>query len=356
MEEQYIDIKSRMYSYDNASEIEGVFGGHLDKRAVRIDDNTDAFNRRQQRTEKTIKKTLKDSFIFGGLFRSLMGKNNSYFTYMNSSFEGKKKSEMHIPRFISCFVKSARGNEYSERKVKACFSECVGSRLANLLGVKTVYNLALQTAEPNERADEYPEYDTILSVDYVPYGYTTETFEDLDIKFNEDTSLERIFNIIDMRFKHIAREYRLERSIDKLATLKREFAFQFLFRALVCEDYDFCSQNTALLIGKNGDFQLAPAFDMEFVFAGQKSALYYKKFATETISFMLKVMPDVLMEFMAKYGNAVKSGQMEDIVHNTLKLKYHISGPIAERLTNNYERMSDIITMCQKNPEMLDEQ
>ena len=349
MENKHIDIESRIYEYDNASEISDIYDGHLKKRAVRIDDNTDALNRRQAKTEETIKKTTKDSLIFGGLFRSLMGKDNHYFTYLNSSFEGAKKSEMVIPKFVSCFVKQAQGN------AKGCYSECVGSRLANLLGVNTVYNMTLQSTEPDEFDDEYPDYDTIISVDYVPFGYTPETFEDLGIRFDEDTSLEKIFSLIDTRFKHIANEYGLEKSIDKLAQLKRDFAFQFLFRALVCEDYDFCSQNTAMLLGDSGDFKLAPCFDMELVFSGEKSAMYYKAFATETIEYMSEVMPEVLAEFMSRYGSAVKSGKLEDTILNTLKVQNYMSGPIAERLLDNYRRMSTIAHQCQNDREMQDE-
>ena len=346
MEIKHIDIEDRIYEYDNASEISDIYDGHLKKRAVRIDDNTDALNRKQARTED-VKKTAKDSLLFGGLFRSLMGKDNHYITYMNNSFDCDK-SEMVIPKFVSCFVKNSQGN------AKGCFSECVGSRLANLLGVKTVYNVALQSSEPDEYDDEYPDYDTIISVDYVPFGYTPETFEDLEIKFDEDTPLERIFNLIDMRFKHIAKDYGLEKSIDKLAQLKRDFAYQFLFRALVCEDFDLCSQNVAMLIGENGDFSLAPCFDMELVFNGEKSAMYYKKFATETIGYMSEVMPKVLNSFMTRYGKAVKSGKVEDTIMNTLKVQNYLAEPIAERLVNNYKRMSDIVSECQNSQEMLD--
>ena len=349
MEENHFNIDDRIYEYDNASEISDIYDGHLKKRAVRIDDNTDSLNRRQARTEETIKKMPKDSLLFGGLFRSLMGKDNHYSTYLNSSFEGVKKSEMVIPKFVSCFVKT------SDNNAMGCYSECVGSRLANELGVNTVYNIALQSKEPDEFDDEYPDYDTVISVDYVPYGYTPETFEDLEIKFDEDTSLERIFNIIDMRFKHLANEYGLEKSIDKLAQLKRDFAFQFLFRALVCEDYDFCSQNIAMLIGDKGDFSLAPCFDMELVFSGEKSAMYYKKFASETIGFMSEVMPDVLSEFMARYGRAVNSGRVEDIVLNTLKVQNYLAQPIAERLVNNYSRMSAIVSEHKNDREIVDE-
>ena len=348
MENKYIDIEKRIYEYDNASEISDTYDGHLKKRAVRIDDNTEAFERKQVRTNDGAVKTTKDSLLFGGLFRSLMGKDNHYITYMNNSFNCEK-SEMVIPKFVSCFVKNTENNAH------ACYSECVGSRLASLLGVNTVYNIALQSSEPDEFDDEYPDYDTIISVDYVPYGYTPETFEDLGIRFDEDTPLSKIFTTIDMRFKHIAKDYGLEKSIDKLAQLKRDFAHQFLFRALVCEDYDLCSQNVAMLIGENGDFSLAPCFDMELVFSGERSSMYYKKVAKETVGFVSEVMPEELAAFMSRYGKAVKSGKLQDTITNTLKVQTYLSEPIELRLVDNYRRMSEAILECQNDKEMLDD-
>lgn len=222
------------------------------------------------------------------------------------------------------------------------------------MGVKTVYNVALQSTEPKEFDEEYPDYDTIISVDYVPYGYTPETFEELGISFDEDTDLSCIMNMIDSRFNHIAEKLSLEKSIDKLAQLKRDFAFQFLFRALVCEDWDFCSNNVAMLFGEDGDFYLGPSFDMELLFDGTKSAVYYKLTAKKTFDFMLETMPDILNDFMSGFGNAVHSGKLEKVIRNTLKVPDYVYEPITNKLVYNYNRMSQIIVNCTRDREIME--
>lgn len=88
MGKKQIDLENRTQYYDNASEIDGFFKGHLRKRAVRLDDNTDALNRRQAKSNSVIKKEPKDSLIFGDLFRSLVSKKSNYFTYLNKAFVG----------------------------------------------------------------------------------------------------------------------------------------------------------------------------------------------------------------------------------------------------------------------------
>ncbi len=335
------EVLSRIELYDNNAELEGVFGGHLDKFPGRIDDSTHAHKERRRKLGYEAKKTPKDSLYFGNLFRALMKKDCHYVTYLNPSFEGKKRSEVYIPQEVSCMVKT------NERRPITSYYECVGSRLANLLGVDTVYNIAVESGnEDNYDYDELgllPEYDSIISVDYVPYGYTTESLEDLGIKFDEDYPLEIIFDNVDSQIKSIIREHKLTPSIDKVAELKKQLALQFLYRSLICEDYDFCSRNTGMLIGENGDFKLAPCFDMEFFFYGTRGVAYYQSFAEKNIKFMLERMPDVLDEFMSRFTETMEDGRIKDIFEKTMRVPHHDSQDAYSVVTKNYERLKHIV-------------
>ncbi len=334
-------VRDRITLYDNDAELDGVFGGHLDKYPGRLDDSTVAHKKRRQIFGYDEKKTLKDSLYFGDLFRALMKKDCHYVTYLNSAFEGKKKSEMYIPQEVYCMVKT------NERRPITSYYECVGSRFANLLGVDTVYNIAVESG--NEDDYDYdnggvvPEYDTIISVDYVPYGYKTESLDDLGIKFDEDYPLEIIFDNVDSGIKSIIRENNLTPSIDKIGELNKALAKQFLFRSLVCEDFDFCGRNVGMLLGDNGDFRLAPCFDMEFLFYGTRASAYYQAFAEKNIKFLLERMPDVLDEFMSRFSENMENGKVKELFEKTMRVSQHNSQESYSVVSKNYERLKHIV-------------
>ena len=341
-----IDLQNRIELYSNEDELHGSFDGHLGKSAVRVNDDRETLKRKREQGVADFKKTSKDSLFFGELFRSLMTKKSHYKTYMDELFVGKK-SDMYIPESVSCIVKKSQNNS-------DCQLEAIGSRLANLFGVDTVYNLAIESAEQDEY-ETYPTYDAIVSVDYVPYGYRLETFKDLYLEFNEDSSLEDICNMIDDEFECIARENDLEMSEEKLKGLKNKFAYQFLFRNLVCEDFDFCDRNTALLMGESGDFKLAPCFDMELLFRGRKSHVYYASFANATIDYMLREMPSVLSDFMNRYEEVVNSSELENVIMRSVKVDPKYTRDIYDHVVNNYKRLSSLISERNQDKELSDE-
>ena len=340
------ELQSRVELYDNAEDLVGAYEGHLGKNVVRVNDDRDSLRKKREAGLVDIKKTAKDSLFFGDLFRALMSKKSHYLTYMNELFAGKK-SETYIPESVSCFIKRSQNNS-------DCQLEVIGSRLANLFDVDTVYNIAIESDEQDEYED-YPTYDAIVSVDYVPYGYRTETFKNLYIDFNEDSSLQDIFNSIDDNFECIAREQGLENSPEKLQKLKEQFARQFIFRNLVCEDFDFCDRNTAILMGDNGDFRLAPCFDMELLFRGKKSHVYYAQFANQTIDCMMKTMPDVLADFMNRYREIAFSFELEQVVRRAVKVDPKYTNDICNHVFMNYKRLEQMVAEYNPSQELADD-
>lgn len=340
------ELQSRIELYDNAEDLVGSFDGHLGKNAVRINDDRAALKKKREEGLVDIKKTAKDSLFFGELFRSLISKKSHYKTYMDDLFAGKKK-DAYIPESVSCIVKRSQNNS-------DCQLEAIGCRLANLFAVDTVYNLAIESDEQDEYED-YPTYDAIVSVDYVPYGYRTETFKDLYIEFNEDSSLEDVMNRIDDEFECVARENGLDNSQEKLTALKKKFAYQFIFRNLVCEDFDFCDRNTAMLIGDDGDFCLAPCFDMELLFRGRKSHVYFASFANQTIDYLMKNMPDVLSGFMQRYREVVSSSELEQVVKRSVKVDPKYTTDIYNHILHNYKRLSSFVAEYNQNHELAED-
>jgi hypothetical protein len=340
------ELQSRIELYDNAQELVGSFDGHLGKNAVRVNDDREALKKKREDGVLDIKKTAKDSLFFGELFRALMSKKSHYKTYMNDLFIGKK-SDMYIPESVSCIVKRSQNNS-------DCQLEAIGSRLANLFAVDTVYNLAVESDEQSEY-DDYPTYDAIVSVDCIPYGYRMQTFKDLQLWFNEDSSLEEVVHTIDKKFDAIAKKNGLGYAPEKLTELKKKFAYQFMFRNLVCEDYDFCDKNTAVLIGDDGDFSLAPCFDMELLFRGRKSHVYYASFANKTIDFMMKNMPDVLTSFMDRYREIAFSFELEQVVRRAVKVDPRYTNDICNHVFMNYKRLEQMVAEYNPDQELADE-
>lgn len=251
---------------------------------------------------------------------------------------------MVIPEHVSCLIKN-----FSDIGADRCFFECVGSRLANLLGVDTVYNIALCT-EKDEELD-YTEYNLLLSVDYVPYGYRTETLQELGIQFNEDTPLSTIMKNIDANLPKIAKQENIQLTNKMIDDIKTSMAKQFLYRALVCEDYDFEAKNFSLLIGES-DMRMGPTYDMELLFDGAKSQAYYEAMANNAFEYMSQNMPSALDEFMSRLQEKHKNGDISHVVTHALNVPSNWTRRINKQLDKNCERLETLYSQMQSSHEI----
>ena len=330
-------IYSKVEHYKFTDEItEKYLGGHTDKIFARLDDDRPALKKRKQTEHIEPKKTTKDSLFFGELFRDLMSGNSHYVTYLNSEIVGKKKKDVYLPSHVSCLIKEMGPNQ------EVYFSECVGSRLANAFQIDTVYNIAYASPKEEWYDENEPMYENIISVDYIPWGYETETFDEFGIQFDEDTSLMTIFNKIDEVFIMKSKDLGVDLSIDKLRKFKRDFAKLFLFRQFICEDLDFESKNACILFSQDGDFKLGPCFDMELLFTGKKSVKYYESFAAITIQFMQEVMPDVLQEFVELCQQLQQGTVLDDIFQKTLKVHPGTSERYLNQVKENIHKFPEL--------------
>ena len=280
----------------------------------------------------------KHRLFFGELFKELMSGNSSYVTYLNDGVVGKKKRDAKIPDYVRCIIKEMPS------PTAPYYGEIVGSRLANLLGVDTVYNMAHQI-DPDDELSAF-DYDYLISVDYVPDGFTDFTFDNIGVCFEED-SLEDIMINIDRALRRLNKTGRISADLESVESFKEDFVKQFLFRSLLCEDQDYCSRNTSLLISKNGDFRLGPCFDMELMFQGKRSTSYYKSTVARDFEFLLGAMPDVLEEFLYTCNSALKSGDVARVMTDSISV-----GP--DMIYQNYKMMvmNNIKTMTSLYQEM----
>jgi hypothetical protein len=328
-----LSFEERISHYENNGQTDAEFlGGHTDKKFVRLDDDKMLLKKKRKVFLNNVKKSFKDSHFFGELFKQLQTKKSSYVTYLNDLVAPKDGSEPYIPQYVSCLIK-----ELTDQIL--FYSECISCRIANAIGVKTVFNTAHEMPRaPWESKDDPVRYDYLISVDYVPTGYRTENLLELGIYFNVDTTLPEIFKNIDKKLQMIADMEKIKLTEENVARFKRDFVKQFLFRQFICEDFDFESKNMGLLIGENGDFELAPCFDMEYAMYGKKTPHYYQSFAKGSIKYLYDCMPDVLEEFVNDCRNAYNSGKIAKIFDKTCpRAERREIEKIKKQTLNNFE-------------------
>ena len=328
MSELEKDFKNRIefYSGDNRR-AEDIVGGHTSKVFVRLNDDSDEFLMRKEKEQGLKSKKLtscffqrkmpKNSCFFEHLFYALMKKNCHYITYLNDLYESKK---LNIPSHISCLIKKASSMEEG-----GVYGECYGSRLANAFEVDTVYNVPYSSKYDLDNVRYFSPfdmkkdiYDYMISVDFVSHGERIETFEDLGLDFSDSTFLEDIIAKIDKTFEALVGRENLSLDYIQLEQLKKDFAKLYLFRNFVCNDKDFKSKNAGLIINKNGDFRLAPCFDMELFFQGGFEEFYFKFMAERTLEYLNKNMPGVIEDFLKTANKVLKSNAIDSIFQDTL--------------------------------------
>lgn len=328
MSELKKDFKNRIefYSGEN-SNAEDIVGGHTSKTFVRLNDDSENFLLRKEKLKRfkyrnfisryLQRKMPKDSQFFKPLFYELMNKNSHYITYLNELFEDKR---IDLPTHVSCLIKKAYTMEEG-----GVYGECYGSRLANAFEVDTVYNVPYSSKYDFDNMRYFSPfdmgkdvYDYMISVDFVAPGERVETFEDLGIDFSDNTFLGEIITKIENKFEALVGSENLVLDYAKLEKLKRDFAKLYLFRTFVCNDKDFKSKNVGLLINKNGDFRLAPCFDMELFFQGGFEEFYFKFMAERTFEYLGKNMPDVIEDFLKTSNKVLKNKTIDSIFQDTL--------------------------------------
>ncbi|MBE5735947.1 MAG: hypothetical protein E7356_01125 [Clostridiales bacterium] len=330
--DKYIAKKSKRNTGKYGKELRG----HNPKRFVTIDDDSDRMIRKRARAEERreyYEKKVSDSALFRGLLQASKKKKYHYSTYMDKLLRPTDGSKPYYPKYVSCLIKSLEDPECHQTVV---YAEVVGSRLANAIGVDTVFNIAYNVNEKEESDDEYygydySVYDSILSVDYIPTGYTTMSFADMGIDIDETMTIEMIFNRV---------EFMLYEYYNKLGKFNQKefdefmhnFTKQFVFKSLILEDMDMYGRNFGVLIGKNGEIKLAPCFDMEMAFTMARKTSLFKQDVETTINYLNNKYPKALYEVIDGYHDIAESGELQDILDNTINIKPYLVEETKERI------------------------
>lgn len=313
-----VEIEGKDYIYQSNLV---TFGGSLRKDYVCLNDDTFSFQYRERFYNPDLKKTPKDSQFFEYLFERLKTGESSFRTYLGDLPVGENG---HIPSNVNCFIKGIRGL----RGDYGILGEVASPRIADLLGVDTIYNTALAFDDEYDCYDRdddfyYLNYESILSVDATPPGYTFQDMDTLGIIFSwTDESLKSILNRIEYCLKHIvADKYKLVMDAPLVKQFMNDFVKQYLFKIVLCSDGDFWEPNVGVLIGQDGDFKLAPMFDFEHMFDSRITPDEYYKIVKTTFDFCQNNgYADVLQDFMQKLEELDRHGTIDDILTNTVKV------------------------------------
>ena len=296
---------------------------------------------------------LKSSNLFDDLFKSLNGKNSHYITAFNELFNSDT-NEQYIPKFVSVLAKSVRD------EVHGIYGEVVGSRLANAMGYDTVFNIAptfndKDIALCNKDSLEHTlRTKTVFSVDMIPYGWDSYTFNDIiggrGTRNNNtlEQNLNVIQNILPLVFKT---KCKIALTDEQINEIKRSYVEQFLFRVVLCRETDFYARNAGLVFNlTTHEVRLMPNFDMEFCFSNlplsEEERMCQDNLIAQTIKFCADNYPQELSNFMSKVGKLYNSGKLEKILRDSIKMDSHIIDSKVKLLDYQFVLMQDCRNHC----------
>lgn len=255
--------------YDNSN---NSIGGSTNKRFIRLDNK-----------------------ILKPLFKAKQIKN-SYVTYIDDFIYENIDKDGNIPlKYISCLFKQERSIMGTNDNIK---KDVIGSRLANLFGVPTVYNDIVNY--------DYRTY--LVSVDFVKPGQylnvCAETYEDTAIDdFSTFKEWEDYLRLkVGSAFVYSKTS---ERGSDKhQAETKdkfiRDFVPHYMFRNMMIDDSDFKPRNLNYITEiKDGikNVYLAPSNDYEFAMTYRTTKLMQENMR-ENMEYLCQNYPEETSKFV----------------------------------------------------------
>lgn len=252
----------------------------------------------------------------------------------------------YIPKFLSVLIKDCHNDS---DKVKA---EIFGSRMANLLGVSTVYNFGIKDKNPKPKkwtGEILGDYFAVGSLDFVPYGYHIESFKDLNHGYYKRTypSLMMWIDFIDTMLND-----RFTGKVDEECRKKvhEDFVYTYLFRNILLKDTDFAVYNSGIVVSDDDkSFGLMPNFDMEgilydYTYNPLTISIFENKGRNRDIAYAMENYPKVTTNFMENLKSIVNDGRLDEVFNSTLGtietpyLKNNMSKLINNTL-DNYEKV-----------------
>ena len=264
-----------------------------------------------------------DSSYLKDFWRAKLKKDNTYVTYLDDFIAENMQGKDDIPlKYVSVLLKKQRVCGDFEHTAK----DVVGSRLANLMGVPTVYNE--YTIDPDGYAEEY----YVLSVDFVKPGQVIDNLEDTDdehTRINDFSTFQdweqylqrRLSEIVaedeikekhkDPTYKKLSPEQK-QQIIDKFL---QDFVSHYIYRNIIVDDMDFKPRNVTYIKEKEDNrtnYYLAPSNDFEFVCSYRRESLMAEN-TKVNLEYLCKNYPGATNDFMQRLKKRiVKNGTIDD--------------------------------------------
>lgn len=236
-----------------------------------------------------------DGKLFEPLYDELRkNPDSSYDTYLNELII---QNPDYIPTRVSAMFKTVIDgighNDGANREILA-------SRIANFMGVPTVYNCAFDT----------PSNGTILSVDYMRYGEhildLCGTLDNIRPEGEDDGYFDILFGHANLgkmlkMYVEALRFYKHYYNVNS-TKLVNDFAKEFITRVHVLGDNDFGFHNFELSCDKDKNLRLMPMFDYEATFVSPN-----KQEIIRNIAYIKKYLPDFGLEkFNQRFAELVR--------------------------------------------------
>lgn len=305
--------------------------GRLYKYFVRFEDNKQAYNQKlldylmaskknadniyNMDSDNSVKddemmvfpiKTIDDSVNFKELWKAYEDPNCSYDIYCRDLVDiHHNGGEIYYPSNVSCLVK------YSS--ILSNLRECIGSRLSNMMGISTVFNIMQSMIISDGQAKSFgfeSDGSKLISVDFIPYDWNFISLEHLDLQMDYLDSLETILkNISGIWFYYLSIKLGVELDRYQVERFERDFSMQYLFRRGLCGEGDYKAKNVGALYNTNlKRFKLAPNLDMEFLFEDDCLSL------EQDIKLINKRYPSALRGFVKRLQYLIANNKMDELV------------------------------------------
>ena len=296
-------LKQNKVKFKEFTSIEGEHDGSSPKSFLLLDDSL------SKRDIPSTVRTMQDSRYMAHLFDEVLNNpDTSLVTYLNDAIRNGV-----FPRYVSCLAKNCIFDKTKRDTIDdgRNASEVIGSRIAEVLRVPTVYTIGIPAIDGS--------IGSVVSVDFLKYG---EQFEDILELSGNKISAEMGDTVEQWKKtfrKALRKKYPLGIDRECLRQLEeRDLPQTLLFRnGGAFKDADLYSYNIGI-VSSGRKFKLAPNFDMECLLTSMKcSPEYYsvdKGAMRDVVSYCAEHCPDILEDFVHRLNTNMGNGTIPSII------------------------------------------
>lgn len=235
-----------------------------------------------------------DSALFDQMFDEIRNNPNcSYKTYLNDLIKQEKD---YIPERVSAMLKITSDVYSHSNDIIDNFAsekEVLSSRIANFLGVPTVYNKKIR----------FRDSAGILSVDFLKSDEKILDFDDDINMIESELDMDRpgLFDNMNLeqtmaRLNSVLFYYEKMYNFDHQQILK-DILTQYFVKTYVLDDRDFGYHNVGVTCDKNNCIQVLPMFDYEMTFSNSNNNNIYEDFRYATCLDYTNILENINLKF-----------------------------------------------------------